>query len=112
MRDKIKAKSNIIDFAKSVQDKGAGEIIIQSIERDGTYNGYDLELTKSIAENVDIPVVALGGASKLEDFKEVCISGKAHAAAAGSLFVYHGPRRGILVNYPELEELNNLFNDK
>jgi cyclase len=65
--------------------------------------GYDLKLLKSIAEEVNIPVVACGGAGNLAHMKEALEIG-VHAVAAGSLFVYHGERRGVLINYPSLEE--------
>jgi cyclase len=98
-------KFSPIDFAKLMQEKGAGEIIIQSIERDGTMEGYDLELIKSISESVSIPVVALGGAGKLIHLEEGYQKGFANGLAAGSLFVYHGSKRGVLINYPGKKEI-------
>jgi cyclase len=98
-------KFSPIDFAKLMQEKGAGEIIIQSIERDGTMEGYDLELIKSISESVSIPVVALGGAGKLIHLEEGYQKGFANGLAAGSLFVYQGSKRGVLINYPSKTEL-------
>jgi cyclase len=98
-------KFSPIDFAKLMQEKGAGEIIIQSIERDGTMEGYDLELIKSISESVSIPVVALGGAGKLVHLEEGYQKGFANGLAAGSLFVYQGSKRGVLINYPGTKEI-------
>ena len=98
-------KFSPIDFAKLMQEKGAGEIIIQSIERDGTMEGYDLELIKSISESVSIPVVALGGAGKLIHLEEGYQKGFANGLAAGSLFVYQGSKRGVLINYPGKKEI-------
>ncbi len=74
-------------FAKDYELKGAGEIIIQSVERDGTMEGYDLELIKEVSEAVSIPVIALGGAGKPEDFSAAMEAG-ASAAAAGSIFIW------------------------
>ena len=88
---------------------GAGEIIINSIERDGTMSGYDLELIKLIAESVTIPVVASGGAGKIYDFKMAISQSYASAVAAGSMFVFHGPRKAVLVNYPDKDELVKIF---
>jgi cyclase len=94
-----------IEFAKLMEKNGAGELIIQSIEKDGTMVGYDIELIKSISTKVSIPVVALGGAGREEDLIEAFQYGHANALAAGSLFVYQGKKRGVLINYPEKNEL-------
>jgi cyclase len=93
------------DFARLMEEKGAGEIIIQSIERDGMMIGYDLELIKKISKSVSIPVVALGGAGKLADLKEAYHLGRASGLAAGSIFVYQGAKNGVLINYPDKTEL-------
>ncbi len=94
-----------IEFAKLMEKNGAGELIIQSIEKDGTMEGYDIELIKSISTSVSIPTVALGGAGKHEDLIKAYQNGHANALAAGSLFVYHGKKRGVLINYPDKNEL-------
>lgn len=94
-----------IDFARLMQEKGAGEIIVQSIEKDGMMNGYDIPLIRSISEAVQIPVVALGGAGNLEHMKNAYIQGYANGLAAGSMFVYQGPKNGVLINYPDKSEL-------
>jgi cyclase len=94
-----------VDFAKLMEEKGAGEIIIQSIEKDGMMSGYDLNVTKSISEAVGIPVVALGGAGNLQHLKEVYDASYAGGLAAGSIFIYKGTRNGVLISYPEKSEL-------
>jgi len=94
------------DFAKIVEENGAGEIIIQSINKDGTMSGYDLDLVKEISTAVTIPVVALGGAGNLEHMIEAYKKGFASALAAGSLFVYQGPNKGVLINYIEKSDLS------
>lgn len=101
---------NPIEWAQKVAEKGAGEIILNSIDHDGTMNGYDEQLIQEIAEAVDIPVVALGGAGQLNDFQSAVKNSYASAVAAGSLFVFHGPRKAVLVNYPSNEVLRKLFN--
>jgi len=101
------------DFAKLMEEKGAGEIIIQSIERDGKMEGYDINLIKKISEAVSIPVVALGGAGNLNHLKQAYTEGYANGLAAGSLFVYHSKTKGVLINYPDKSEIdfnNNLHN--
>ena len=100
-----KSKHSILSFSKIIQDKGAGEIILQSISRDGTMEGYDLEIIKEVSSHLDIPLVALGGAGRIQDFKLAHRNSKASALAAGSLFVYQSKLRGVLINYPEKEEL-------
>ena len=77
-----------VEWAKKVESLGAGEILLTSMDCDGTKAGYDLELTRAIAESVSIPVIASGGAGKLEHFKEALTVGMADAALAASLFHY------------------------
>ena len=98
-----------VEFAQRATAAGAGEIILQSIERDGTMAGYDLALIRSVSEAVTVPVVALGGAGGLEDMQKAYTLGFASGLAAGSFFVYHGPKRGVLINYPERAEIGNCF---
>jgi imidazole glycerol-phosphate synthase subunit HisF len=98
-------ENNIDEHVRILEKMGAGEIFINSIDRDGTMAGYDLELVKSISETVNIPVIACGGAGKLSDLSDVTKTAGASAAAAGSLFVYHGPRKAVLINYPEKMKL-------
>jgi imidazole glycerol-phosphate synthase subunit HisF len=95
-----------VEFAQMMEKKGAGEIVVQSIDKDGTMQGYDTELIKKISENVTIPVIALGGAGNLQHLKDAYHKGYANGLAAGSLFVYQGTKRGVLVNYPEPGELH------
>ncbi len=103
-----KSRYNTLEFAKLMQEKGAGEIILQSISRDGTMEGYDLDFIKEISSNLEIPVVALGGAGKLNDLHLAFRGSKASALAAGSLFVYQSKLRGVLINYPEIPELKEI----
>ncbi|HET6891323.1 MAG TPA: AglZ/HisF2 family acetamidino modification protein [Pyrinomonadaceae bacterium] len=95
-----------LDFAKLMEDKGAGELIVQSIEKDGTMEGYDIDLIKSISQAVSIPVVALGGAGRNEDLVDGYRYGFANGLAAGSLFVYQDKGRGVLINYPEKRDVS------
>lgn len=79
---------DVLEWCKVVQELGAGEILLTSIDADGTKGGYDIELTSKVAETVNIPVVASGGAGKKDDFYQVLTRGKADAALAASLFHY------------------------
>ena len=96
------------EFARIAEQKGAGEIIVQSIPRDGTMQGYDLDLISQVSEAVTIPVVALGGAGTLDDLRRAYREAHATALAAGSMFVFHGQRRGVLINYPDRSEIAKL----
>ncbi len=106
---KNKYKGNIVEFLHLIEDEGAGEIIIQSVDRDGTYQGYDLNLIRLVASNVTIPVVALGGASGYENLSDPYNDAYASAVAAGSLFVYHGPRKAVLISYPSFDDRKEIF---
>jgi cyclase len=94
-----------LKFAQLMEQKGAGEIIVQSIENDGKMKGYDLNLIKRISENLHIPIVALGGAGTLDDLKKAHTDAFATGLAAGSLFVYYGQNKGVLINYPEKQDI-------
>jgi cyclase len=102
-------KLDPVRWAIRVAELGAGEILINAIDRDGMMNGYDLELITLVANAVNVPVIACGGAGTVKDFSDAVYIGGASAAAAGSLFVFHGRRRAVLINYPTDEELGDLF---
>ena len=91
-------------FAIQVAQLGAGEILLNSIDRDGTYQGYDLPLIKSVSDAVSIPVIAIGGASSVDDFQQAINNG-ASATAAGSMFVFQRPHQAVLISYPDYELL-------
>src|SRR3989344_4444342 len=82
------ANIDALEFAKKMEKNGAGEVLLNSIDMDGTKEGYDLELTKTFSEELNIPIIASGGAGNLEDIKEVLMKGKADAALAASIFHY------------------------
>ena len=103
-----KLKINPADWARTLVNAGVGEIIIQSIDRDGTMNGMDINLIQSISKSVRVPVVACGGAATLTHIEEAVCRGGAAAVAAGSMFVYKGTKKGILINYPKREEIDKL----
>ena len=90
---------DVIEWARKAEKLGAGEILLTSMDRDGTKAGYDLELTRAVAEAVSIPVIASGGAGRVEDFYEVLSEGKADAALAASLFHYRELSIGQVKEY-------------
>jgi len=91
-----------------MQELGAGEVILTSIDRDGTMTGYDLALIREISNILTIPLVACGGAGTPEDFR-LAVQAGASAVAAGSMFVFHGHQRAVLISYPEQKKLQETF---
>jgi cyclase len=105
---KTNTRLNPFDYAQKIESLGAGEIIINNIDRDGIMKGYDIELIKAISNMVNIPVVALGGGGNIDHFRDVfTLNGV--SAAAGSYFIFHGTRNAVLVNYPDKEELKSIY---
>lgn len=96
---------NPLEFAQKCVEFGAGEILLTSIDKDGTYNGYDIDILKKVTEGVTIPVIAGGGASSVDDFKKAVYEGNASAVAAGSMFVFQRPHNAVLISYPSIKEL-------
>lgn len=95
----------VTTFASNMEAAGAGEIFLTSIDRDGTFQGYDLELIHEVTQAVGIPVVACGGASEVTDFTKAILEGGASAVAAGSMFVFQRPHRAVLISYPPQRDL-------
>jgi cyclase len=100
---------NPFDFAVEMERLGAGELLINSVDKDGAMTGYDLDLIKQVTGKVNIPVIACGGAGSLNHICEVITSGGASSAAAGSLLVYCGSRKGVLISYPKREDVDIMF---
>ena len=98
-----------VRFAVQMAEMGAGEILLNSIDRDGAMQGYDIELIKRVSHAVDIPVVACGGAARTDDLAAAIREGGASAAAAGSLFVFQGKHRAVLISYPTEQQLRSAF---
>jgi len=101
----VATDKNPVELSKEAEKLGVGEIIINSIDKDGMMNGYDIELVKSVSDAVKIPVIAVGGAGEIKDLKKVLDEGHAHAAAAGSMFVYYGKLKAVLITAPTEKEL-------
>lgn len=94
-----------IELAEEAEKLGAGEIIINSINQDGMMSGYDIDLVNSVVDVVKVPVIAIGGAGGIKDLKNVLENGHAHAAAGGSMFVYYGRLKAVLITAPSETEL-------
>jgi cyclase len=101
---------NLPEVLRQVLALGVGEVLLNSIDRDGTFGGYDLELISLIATQCPVPVIACGGAASLHDFHHAIVSGKASAVAAGAFFFFKGGFNSVLVNYPDQPSLfENLY---
>lgn len=94
-----------VSFARKLEQAGIGEIFLNSIDRDGTYDGYDINLINQVSTAVSIPVIACGGAASIDDFAKAVTEGKASAVAAGSMFVFQRPHNAVLISYPSQELL-------
>jgi cyclase len=90
----------VVEWAQELERRGVGEIMINSIDKDGEMSGYDLDLIRRIAEAVAVPVIAAGGARNKDDLKAAIDDGGASAAAAGAMFVFQGKHRAVLISYP------------
>ena len=106
---KVKSNVKLDQHLKKLNEAGVGEIILHSISRDGMMNGYDIEMIKKVSSSIEQPLVALGGASEMNDFKDAIDSG-ASAVAAGSFFVFFGKHKAVLITYPKIEEIQKFLN--
>ena len=102
-----KTKLSAIQWAQMAENLGAGELLVNSIDRDGTMEGLDLELMRQIVGSVDIPVVGAGGASSINDLCAGIVDAGLSGVAAGSLFLFHGPHRAVLINFPNRLEFED-----
>lgn len=100
---------SLIPFLKKIQDLGVGEIVINSIDNDGVMDGYDLNLIDNVYSNISIPLTILGGAGTLDDIKNIIKKYKIIGLGVGSLFVFKGVYKAVLVNYPNYEIKNRLI---
>ena len=100
-----------VAHAIDMERRGAGEILLNSIDRDGTMQGYDLALIRRVTQAVGVPVVACGGAARVEDLAAAVLEGGAAAAGAGSMFVFNGPHRAVLISYPPPDQLRALLGE-
>ena len=101
-----------VEHVQLAENKGAGEIFINSVDQDGTMNGYDLQLIRMVSDAVSIPVIASGGAGSFTDFAAAVYKGGASATAAGSIFVFRGRHRAVLIDFPTNDDLKELFQER
>jgi len=103
----IKSELKLEGYVKQLEENGVGEILINSIDRDGEMKGYDLKLIEKIVHGVSIPVIACGGAGSVKDLQDALNHG-ATSVAAGSMFVFNGKHRAVLINYPAPDVIDSL----
>src|SRR5688500_2461656 len=98
-----------VEHVERVVGCGAGEVLVNDVDRDGTQQGYDLDLIRRFTDRLSVPVIACGGAWTTEHLRSVVRDSRASAVAAGSMFVFQGPHRAVLISYPAYSELEQLF---
>ena len=103
-----KADKHYLKLIELAVDSGAGEVMVNFINNDGLMRGFDTKLIKTVTDAVSVPVIACGGASTLKDCEEVILKGGATSAAAGSMFVFYGKYKNVLITYPDYHELQGL----
>jgi len=106
---KIKSNYYLKEYLKILENEGAGEIILTSIDNEGLRKGFDIKLYKNYENLLKIPIVAHGGAGQIDDFKKLFDHTNISAAIAGSSFVYYGARKAVLINYPNQQSLETLM---
>jgi cyclase len=109
--DKVTQPGTPVDWAQRIENLGAGEILLTSILREGTYQGFDLKLVSDVCSAVNIPVIAHGGAGSLQDIRAAVDCG-ASAVAVGSIVVFQKQGMGVLVNFPDVKLLNEVLSLK
>ena len=109
---KRRQKKNLIEWVVELEQLGAGELLLTSIDKEGTWSGFDVNLINRVTEAVSIPVIAHGGAGNIQHIGEVVKQGHASAVALGSMVVYQQKGMGVLVNFPDEVDLINVLNEK
>lgn len=105
-----KQKGELLEFVKHIESLGAGELLLTSMDQEGTWQGYDLSTLKVLSESIDIPVIVNGGAGNLRHFEDAIANG-ASALGAGSMVVYQSKGMGVLVNFPDQKQLKEALNE-
>jgi len=101
-----------LEYAMNMQELGAGELYVNSIDKEGTRSGYDIDVLSEITSAVSIPVIASGGADNIYDMKEAIERANVSAVSAGTMFVYYGKKNGVLINYPNRSDIISLLTNK
>jgi cyclase len=105
----LNTKKSPISWCNQLEKMGVGEILLTSIDKEGTWSGFDLELIRNISQTTQVPLIAHGGAGTLDDIRIAVLEGKASAVAIGNMVVYQQKGMGVLVNFPDLNKINNFL---
>lgn len=105
---RVNTGMGLVEASQRAQDLGVGEVLLNSIDRDGTMTGYDVDAIRKASAALSIPVIACGGGGSLQDFRIVVNEAGASAAAAGAIFVFYGRHRAVLINYPSQQQLESI----
>lgn len=111
-RGRTDTRHSPVELAMQLELAGAGEIMLYSMDRDGTWDGFDLKLVQEVTSGVGVPVIACGGAGSLNDLRSVVIEAGASAAAMGSMVVFQGKGLGVLIKFPTRDQQELLFNEQ
>ena len=103
----VQENKELLSWVKDLENMGAGEILLTSMDQDGTWAGYDVDLIKKVTQSINIPVIANGGAGSMEHINKVVKFGGASAVALGSMVVYQQKGMGVLINFPDKEILKS-----
>ncbi|MFC2097392.1 AglZ/HisF2 family acetamidino modification protein [Bacteroidota bacterium] len=103
------SKKNLVEWVQELEIKGAGEILLTSIDKEGTWSGFDVDLVRNVTDATTVPVIAHGGAGTINHIGEVVKQGNASAVALGSMVVYQQKDMGVLVNFPEKAKIENIL---
>ena len=104
----VNRKIDPVEFAEALDKQGVGEILLNAVDCDGLMQGYDLNLIERVSKSVSIPVIAIGGAGAMEDFR-LAINKGASAVSAASFFIFHGKHRAVLITYPGYDEIRKII---
>ena len=105
-------KIHPVEYAKQVEKLGAGELLLNFIDSEGTWSGFDLDIIREITQAVNIPVIVVGGAGHLQHIQQAVLKGGASAVALGSMAVFQGQDLGVLIRFPKQDEFKKLFNNE
>ena len=105
----MSSRGDLVDYIRKVEDMGTGEIFVNDIDRDGTWEGFDIQLLRTITMVATVPVIACGGAGSIADIGKAVIDGGASAVAIGSMAVFQGKDLGVLINFPPRAALQSTF---
>jgi imidazole glycerol-phosphate synthase subunit HisF len=101
--------TNPLKWIQHIENAGAGEVLVNIVDLDGTFKGYDIDFYKKLTDQIGIPIIACGGCTNIQNAQLLLTQTQTSAAAAGSMFVFHGKHNAVLISYPEPETIENIY---